>query len=155
MKLLSVVDGFGIQLGMAPRGSPTAIQAASAATTGVARSRRLDGCERSAANSCEMARHASDRATPASRYRERYQNGRTRAFQRRPWGASTNTAPDTVAIPNRKRPVRRLNRTERMAPATAMRTMRRRLLGLLHRNRFLLYSVSFSQPMLLTYGRRR
>src|SRR5947209_6509096 len=150
MKLEAVVWGVGIQFGSTPRGSPTNSQVAKAATNGVARRRPGDGRAGSAANSWDMAAPASATATPASMYRQRYQNGSARAFQSRPWGAMTKMAAHTAAIPTKNRPVRRRKATEQIAPAAASTTSQRRLCG----KRFFMYSVSFSQPMLLAYGSR-
>jgi|GEM_PF-6183963 len=151
MKLESVVSGLGSQPGRTPSGRPTIIHTPRAAATGVSSRPRGDGFSGSEASQRPMAGPSSVTATPIRRYRERYQNGRMRAFQRRPWGARMKSAPAMVAMPMKNSPVRRRLMTLTTAPPAASSSTHRMSSG----NRFLLYSVSFSQPMLLAYGSRK
>src|SRR5438105_1489478 len=89
-------------------------------------------------------------ATPASSQMHRNQNGSSRAFQSRLWGAVMKAPALSTVMIVRKIPVRCRWMIEARPPTAASTATQMRLVG----NSVLPYLVIFSQPMSVVYGIR-
>src|SRR5438552_6910764 len=121
MKLLSLAwaDSPGTHDGNRQSGRATHPSTATTVTTGVTARANADGRAGSATSIAVRAAPTSATATPASRYRHRYQKGSSRAFHNGPSGTSRNPRAAMTARAAMAVAVRRRSAIPAMAPARA------------------------------------